>query len=414
MTPGMKLFGFQLWWGRFLSILAFITCLFFIYGITKKITRNKHAAAITLLVSLALFPTQAWTAIMRPDFLATAFALGCLRLTLNERENANTPFWRIFLIVLIAVAAFFVKQTTLLPIMIIAFRFWQIKKLKSAGILIGLFVISLVFGILVLNYTSSGGYVWQHFIHAGDLPFVENYLGVFINGLVYQPSSWIFAICLFIFLFLYIRSIDLSNLTVSLRILRSPQFLIFIYLCLSLGWALISSHRVGANVNYFIENSLIAAILAGIIFKFFHNQNKNRLVSIMLVLMTFGGCFQMIRLLRGEYFRWQAFGYYQMISDVAAQLTPSNSKCISIYPELVIKTGCTFHFDDYSEYTSKWSQELNDVFEQEVNSGRYKTIVWNSNNFGLKFPNYRLVPMSQNPPERFHKVYLYVWEPKEK
>jgi hypothetical protein len=114
-----------------------------------------------------------------------------------------------------------------------------------------------------------------------------------------------------------------------------------------------------------------------------------------------------MRVLRGEYFRWQSLNYYQEVFNRTAEFTPLNSACVSIIPEMALRNNCALHFDDYQEYTSDWAPELEEIFERETRAGHYAVIIWYNDKLNLRFPNYRLVPMSQNVPDKFYPVYLY-------
>src|SRR5687768_2951283 len=43
LAVGIKFFGLQLWWGRFLTVLGFAVCLWAVIKITRKITDSKEA-----------------------------------------------------------------------------------------------------------------------------------------------------------------------------------------------------------------------------------------------------------------------------------------------------------------------------------------------------------------------------------
>ncbi|HLM01096.1 MAG TPA: hypothetical protein VK400_08555, partial [Pyrinomonadaceae bacterium] len=196
-------------------------------------------------------------------------------------------------------------------------------------------------------------------------------------------------------------------------VLRSPQLLILFYFLISLSAAFVSGGRVGANVNYYIESSFLLSIICGCIYADFKRDYLllPKLGLAMIVLFTLGGAFQLARILHGERVRWQALGYYREILDRTAKtVAPASpdSTCVSVAAEMVVWSGCRFHFDDFSEYEHGWSPELREAFEREVKTGRYAAIVWYDDSLQLRFPNYRLVPMSQSAPERSFPVYLYV------
>jgi hypothetical protein len=77
---------------------------------------------------------------------------------------------------------------------------------------------------------------------------------------------------------------------------------------------------------------------------------------------------------------------------------------------LVVWNGCAFNFDDYGEYSGTWSPELIEIFEREIKAGRYVVILWADDKLEERFPNYRLIKMSQSPPEKYYPIYLYVRE----
>jgi hypothetical protein len=193
-----------------------------------------------------------------------------------------------------------------------------------------------------------------------------------------------------------------------LAVLRSPSSIILLYFLLSFGWAFLSAGRVGANLNYYLENSLVMAIVFALIYDNYKPKDLPLAASLIIVVLIFGGTFQLVRVLRGEYFRWQSLDYYREVSETAAKLMVPNGTCVSVYAELVVRNGCSLHFDDFGEYVSGWSPELVEIFERELKAGRYSVIIWNTDDLQTKFPNYHLVPMSRNPPERFYPAYLYV------
>ena len=121
--------------------------------------------------------------------------------------------------------------------------------------------------------------------------------------------------------------------------------------------------------------------------------------------------FQATRVIRGEYFRWQALPYYREVSRKVAEITPPGSECLSVYPELVHEAQCAARFDDFAEYSSGWSPKLNEIFKSELASGRYKTVVWSRDDFAAEFLNYHLVEVLAPPPMRARKLYVFAADP---
>lgn len=411
MAVGVKIFGYQMLFGRILSVLAFGICIWTVVCMTRKLAQpSKEAVWVACLAGLAMFPAQSWISLMRPDLIAAAFVFSALALVFALEEDKKISLWRFGAVILLSSAAFFTKPTFLLPTGIIFLRFLQIKKWREAVILVIGMAVLVFGGMFLLNYTSSGGYIWQHFTHAQRLPYsLSDCINVFIEMLK-QPTFFFSLVCLIIFAFQNRKFFNRLSRAEAVKIACSSKFLIFFYLLISLIWSFLSAGRTGGNANYYIENSFVLAIAAGLIFEHFKRNALPNLALAMIFLLTFGGAFQLFRVLRGEYFRWQSLSYYREIFETVGKVTPPDSKCISINPELVVWNGCKFNFDDFEEYNGTWSPELIEIFEREIKQGRYAAILWYDDKFTERFPNYRLIKMSQNPPEKYFPVYLYVPE----
>jgi hypothetical protein len=408
IAVGVKLFGFQLWFGRLLSIASFAVCVFSAAQITKKTTRSSSAFGFVILASLAMFPAQIWIAVMRSDLIAAAFGLAALWLAFGIDEGEKVKFRRIAVMILLTAATFFTKQSFLLPTAIVFLRLLQLKKWRDA-IYFAFGIAGLTVAVMfLLDYTSAGGYFWQHFVHAENLPFAfaDSFRVFFV--MLAHPTFFFSIIFLLIFVFQkrkIFRQLNREKLT---EILRSPQFLLFIYCLLSGAWAFISAGRQGGAANYYIENSFALAIAVGLVYDNFRRESLQKWTLAIVILLTFGGIFQFIQVFRGEYFRWQSLSYYREIFDTTANFTPSGSTCVSVYPELAVWNGCAFYFDDFEEYIGIWSPEFNEIFEHEIKQERFAAIIWYDDKLQAKFPNYQLIPMSQKPPQNFLPVYLYV------
>lgn len=416
LAVGVKIFGLQLWWGRILSVAAFLICLLSAAKITRRLTENKEAVFVTVLAGLAFFPMQMWVGLMRSDLMAAAFAFAALALAFTIDEKNKPTVFRVAAIVLLASLAFFTKHTYSLPACFIFLRFVQTGERRAAFFFAAAFGALLAAGIFLLDYTSAGGYVWQHFVHARGLPFsFENLTGYF-PATPKLPAFSFFLIFLFLFLYRAAKVFAGDRLKRArvMSVLRSPRFLIFVYFVLSFATAFLSSGRVGANVNYYIENSLAAIIICGLIYNSFQSGGARRKSSSALVVyLIFGGVFQSARILHGEFWRWQAVGYYREVYRRTGEITaadadaPRENLCVAAFPEFVAPNGCALEFDDIGEYDIGWSPELNEIFEREIKSGRYAAIIWYNDHLQERFPNYRLVEMRENLPHRAFPVFLY-------
>ncbi len=410
IAVGVEIFGYQIWFGRILSVLAFVICIWAVVRIVGKLAHGKEAVWFACLAGLAMFPPQIWISMMRSDLIAAAFGFSALALVFTLEEDRKISFWSVSATILLSSAAFFTKQTYLLPTGIIFFRFLQLKKWREAVI----FAVGLVFlvfgGMFLLNQTSSGGYVWQHLTHAQRLPYSLAQSAGFFIEMFKHLTFFSSLVCLIIFAFQSRKFFNCLSRAEAIKIARSPKFLIFGCLLLSFVWSLFSAGRIGAGPNYYIESSFLLAIAIGLIFEHFKRNALPNLALAMIFLLTVGGAFQIFRVLRGEYFRWQSLSYYREVFETVGKVVPPDSKCLSIAPELVVWNGCAFNFDDYQEYSSTWSPELIEIFEREIKAGRYAAVLWMDDKFTERFPNYRLIKMSQSLPERYYPIYLYVPE----
>ena len=411
LAIGVKLFGFQLWWGKILSVLALAVCLWALAGITKALAKgDRQASMVSVLAGLAMFPAQSAIAVVRcTDLLAAAFSLAAFRLVLGLGGEKKAEIREISGLLLLT-AAFFTKHTAALGAVFVVLRLAQLAKWRAAAVLALALTISIGGGIWLLDATSSGGYLWQHFTHARLLPhsFAASFEFFFL--MLKTPAFFFFAVFLLFFIYRKRRSFGELNFASLKRLSRSPVALLLFYFCLSLGWSFTAAGRVGANVNYYTEASLIAAVICGLMYAQFRRgaSAASPAALAMIVLLTLGGVFQEVKILRGEYYRWESLDYYREVFETVKKFALPGSKCISIVPEMVVWNGCAFHFDDYGEYSSGWDPALRTVFESEIKTGQYAVILWGWDTLPEQFPNYRLVPMSRKLPERYYPVYLYL------
>lgn len=405
---GVEIFGYQLWFGRLLSVLAFAVCLWAVSRLANRLTGDGETVWVVCLAALAMFPAQAWIGVMRSDLIAAAFAFSALALVFRLDEKEKTTFPAVVALISLVSAAIFTKQTYLLSTGIIFLRLLQLKKWREAFVFGGGVVLIVSGGMFLLDQTSSGGYVWQHFTHAQRLPYSFRQCLDVLTAMLEQPAFFLSIVCLLVFAFQKRQAFGNLTFYGSAKIVRSPKVLFFLYLLLSFAGSFFSTGRVGGNVNYYIENSLLLAIAIGMVAEHFKRNALKNVAAAMIFLLIAGGAFQMVRLFRGEYFRWQSLSYYREIFETAGDVIPPGGKCISINPELVVWNGCQFNFDDFEEYNGGWSPELTEVFEKEIRTGQYAAIIWMDDKFMERFPNYHLIKMSQSVPEKFYPIYLYV------
>ncbi len=398
---GVKLFGLQLWFGRLLTICCALVCLWSVKKIVFALTNNKEASHIGCLTVVSLYAVQSTIAVQRPDFISLAFALLALQFAFRDGNK--------LLILLFLCLAFFSKQTIILPIGIAAILFWQEGTRSKAVLFFVLTILLCGLGMFLLNVTSDGGYYWQHFTHAGRLPFSIIRTRIILEAVLKSPSTLVVLACLLITAFYMGKSL--------LKVFRpveifnkgfSKQETTVIYLLISIAFVLITSARHGASGNYYLEISFVVSIVFALAFDWLRQNQKEKLATVFLLLMIFGGAFQFARFVRGEYFRWKSVLYYREMVETVDKLTPPNSFCISVYPEIVTASGRHFHFDDWAEYTKGYSPELREVFQKEISTMRYSAIILSTDTAEKELKGYRFVKMQTPVPEKVYTAYLYV------
>lgn len=400
---GTRLFGLQLWFGRLASVVAAAICLICIWRITTSLTDDDKAPWYGVIAFMSSVTLQFWLSIQRPDLvsLALAFAAVAIVFTTNWKEHHSGS--RIVTLLVLLVAAFLTKHTTLLPVAFVFARLWQLRERRRAVILLIGFTALCLSVMIWLNVNSDGGYLWEHWTHASRLPFdFRRALGALI-ALCKIPSTWALAGTFFLALYESGKSLEVAPS-------RSATWLLLVYLGIAFLLGFMSSARHGANINYYLEVSIIASIVFALaLSRITESKRWSRAGAIIVLVLAASSAWQLMRFARGEYFRWRSLPYFMEIAETVDRSTPRDSICISVYPDLVTRVGRTFHFDDFGEYSDGASPALQQAFREAVSSRRYSAILWHDDQ--ARFPGYRLTPMIQPVPKKFYPVYLYLREP---
>ena len=189
-------------------------------------------------------------------------------------------------------------------------------------------------------------------------------------------------------------------------LLDSKKGLIGFYFVAVFFFAFVTTGRLGASTLYYLETFLVASVLFALSCDWFERNGKEKYAVVFTAMLIASAVLFLFSVGRGEYNRWQSLPYYREMVENVRQLTPHDSLCISVYPDIVTAAGRDFHFDDWGEYNDGWSPELKEVFNKAISSKRYTAIIMHSDD--LKFDGYHLVRMKTPPPEKFYKAFLYV------
>ena len=422
---GLKLFGYQFWFGRAVSVVAMIVCLVCVAHITVSMTRRndetaekREAVLVAILVAVSSLPMQSWIAMQRPDFIALAFAFAGLTLVFQSSpETPDRITGRSWLVVALFIAAYFCKQTTFLAVGVAALRCFQLGKPKQAVFIPAMTVIICALIILALNVTQESGHFWQHWVLARDVPRRMKQIVRNSQIMLGAAATWIIALVIIVpvlvrlTLLLVRRELKSSiNRTSLLDALKSPVMLVGAYLVAASAIAFATSSLAGAIINYWLEASFVASIVFALTWTRIHSSagGERRWPLLILLCLTLGSGYMLQHIGRREYFRWSSLPYYDEIVSTLSRSTAPGDTCFSQFPEVAVYAGRAYHFGDSYQYIDGRSVELKNLFREALASKRYAEIVWTRNR---QFPGYRYVPTSTPHPEKGYRFYLYVREP---
>ena len=400
---GLRLFGWQFWFGRALTILAAAVCVYCLSRIALALTKNRQAALLSALIFLATITLHHWLGVHRPDL--PALALAFVALTIVFASGGGGRF-RLPLVVALLASAFFFKQTTLLPIGVAAARYWQLGKRKSALMVLAGTVLVVAAIALALNATSANparSYFWQHFTLAGRVPHSYAMAGHWLLSLFKSATTWIVSGLIVAAL---VAGKDWLSSGQFKAWLKSPVCLWSCYLAAAFGFAFVTSSRAGAYINYYLETSLVASVAAGTAWQRLAKQDRwQRLYPALAMLILLAGAFEFSRMARAELYRWRSLPYYRELVEALKDKTPPDGVCISIHPELAIAAGRSVQFGDWIQYHDGRSPELRQAFADGVNSGRYAAIVWVKPD-DPALPGYKAVTLQTPLPDKHYPVFL--------
>jgi len=409
---GLRVFGFQLWFGRAASVLSAAFCATCIVRMAFILTRNRAAALFGAIAFLSSITVHHWIAVHRPDLLALALAFAGLTIVFETCERPGQWTWKIIPAMAFFVAAIFFKQTILLPAIVAVVRCCQSGKFKTAVTIgAGVTTVSLLI-VLWLNLSSGGEYFWQHFLLMRQIPHSYADALHWVAALFKAPATWLATVILTAASWQGVET-GLSPITGksdSVQMLKSPIVLVAGYFVTASALAFVASARRGAYISYYLEAFIAGSIVVAVACDFLVGRNiRQQLYAALLALMMFSGFIGIVRAARGEYFRWQSLPYYREIVATLKRETTQQGLCISVHPELVVAAERAYHFGDWYQYADGRSPELQALLKNSIASGRYEAVIWLTDDAGTNLlPGYRLIRMQEPPPANHFPVFLYV------
>lgn len=415
---GLRLFGGQFWFGRLLTVLALIVCVGCVMRLCRAMTERRDSAWLAGLSVLTSLPVFHWSAVHRPDLPALALAFGALALAYPARAQS---IGRTLFVAGLLVAAVFCKQTTVLPIAVIAARYWQTDRRKQALLLLaGVATLGAALAV-VLNATSAGGYFWQHFVLMRQVPHSYALSWHWLGSLGRAPGTWLSLAVVALGTWRQIRqprekTADAATPpTVQTRwrtLLASPVSLLSVYLLAAVALAFVTSARSGSYVNYYLESVLVLALLTGLGWHWWQRQPSaastwQRGMILFCALFVAAGAVECWRLARAESDRWQSLPYYREIVETLKRDVPPDALVLSVHPELALAAGHAYHFGDFLQYQDGRSAVLSDILQEQLRNRRYGAIVWLTPD-DPRLAGYQLRPMPHSVRPRYYPVYLFL------
>lgn len=390
---GIKLFGFQFWFGRSVSLLAFLVACFCIYRLVARLTKKSPFQNELCCLGVAMFaspmPVGFWSGMHRADFLALAFGLCGLVLS-NAGSDGPAPNHRrlVFAGVCFA-AAVFCRQTAILPLAFASAWHWKYHRRAALGLL---GTCGLIVGAVGawLQFSSHGGYIWlQWILPSGSPRSLDSALGYLIIQFIAPVAAMVILLAL-------IAGRDKSSASESQHCVRWWQT----YFLTASVLAFVTSSRYGANVNYWLEPCAIGAVLATLAVA--HRGFGVRVHQVALGMVLFSSCVLGYLLAREEQTRWRDLSYLREIVVALQKYVPPDQPVASLFIDLVLAAGRTPWFNDAYQYDT--SPRHRRIFEDAITSRRLGALL----EIKPTPPGYRRIKIGN--PKILRSVYLDVRE----
>ena len=260
LTPFLALFGPSYAPGRMISMLSTWLAAFFIGLILWRFTRNRTAAAAGGLMLIAIPYVVRWSAFLRIDMLALAFAMAALWVLTAEKLPAK----RLTLGALLLVAAIGTRQSYALAAPLAAFV-WLLFNTGWRKALVLAALVGAITGLLflALNIATGSG-------------FFFNIVTANVNEWTYARVQWNFEnLWFFAPILICIAGFSLFLFWKRRRIwtLTAPFLLGALASALTIG-------KIGSNVNYFMELCAAGCLAAGTVIAWAMSSAKLRILAL--------------------------------------------------------------------------------------------------------------------------------------
>ena len=376
---GLHLFGPQFWFGRLLSIVAWLGLLGLLFSVSRASGAKGARAWLAAIFFLVQLPTLYWLAFQRPDWLALFFGFAAVGMVLGRglaSPVARVSWRRLFLLILLLSAAFFLRQTSVVPIAMAFAGFLVDRRFREIGRLFLGLILVIGGAIWFLDVVSGGGFVWQQFRLAGSVPTHFDNLKTHLSMLAQAPVSSLFIILLLARLVFLGRFDD--PLRRALRGLRRGridsaarfEFLIWVYLLAATTLAALTAARDGSNLNYWLEaGTALSLVAASACREFQRRGGPGFVVSGVVVLFCLGAIGPMQFVWSEEQRRWAGVDGGWAAVDAIRSRVPQDGRVITAWPEIAEYADRVYWFNDGIQYDGR-SAIHREVFDRVRQSGR--------------------------------------------
>jgi 4-amino-4-deoxy-L-arabinose transferase-like glycosyltransferase len=378
---GLVAFGPQFWWGRTLSVLALLLATACLFTLTRRLTGRRDLGMIAVAAFLAQPATQLWVAVQRPDVLALLLGLAGLTLATAARPRVGA-------IAFCLAGAVLTRQTSVLPYAA-AVAWLFVAGRRRAALAVAVLTPGLV-GVVTLFFeiTSDGGYLWQQFVLPSTLPLNRGQLEIILGILARGPGTWVV----------------LALLPLGLVAATTPPYvalrlILWLYAAAAAAVAALTSARLGSNVNYFLEPSALAAVLAALGAE---RLARHSSALVPLIALALAGLVGLLPLGREEIVRWRERAAFARIVNALAAAGPSSEPVLTGYPDLAAYAGRTYWFNDGVQYDGR-SPAHREYLLQTLRDRVFPAMV-----LPYDQPPRGYVPTPATPPARHPPAFLFV------
>ena len=403
---GLRLFGDQFWFARFILLVAGLVSAWLVFRIAYRFAQDRFTALLGSALLLAQYPMLSWAGVQRPDVLALAFVLLGLNLALRSDAEAEHP-WYPVCSALALLAAALSRQTYVIPFAVVAGwyllqrEYRDLWRFAATALIVGGGIIA------AFSVTSDGGFVTNLITNQSRAPIALSELSAHLRALAESPITWMTVVLLVVGAVAAARGASGRRVEQGGRnqpVRRWLIGLLFAYFCLASALALLSGSRVGSNINYFIEPLAIASLLVGLAgSEALWLTSRGRRIAALSVLCI-GAAFIGAREGHGQFLQWQAKPYFAEIVADARQVPLSAGPMYSAYPELVDLAGRSSYVNDFVQYDGR-SPALRTAFNRLLASGKLAAIISGSLTAP---PGYVEVKLHEPHPTGMYYVYLYL------